>query len=218
MPSGKVMLIIIALILIGWVLWSWLVVRGLEKPEYSVIEERDGYEIRQYQSYLVAETVVEETNEGMALNQGFVVIADYIFGNNTKQEKIAMTAPVASTETSEKIAMTAPVISTEASTSSRTVSFMMPSKYTLETLPQPNDERVMLREVEPRLMAVRKFSWWATDEKISVQKGKLRASLTQDNIEIIGDMEYAGYNPPLSAPFMRRHEVAVPITQETLTE
>ncbi len=118
-----------------WTIGSHIAVRSLEEPSYIVLEKRDGYEIRQYDSYIVAETEITSTYN-QALNGGFSRIADYIFGNNTSKTSIAMTAPVLET-TSEKIAMTVPVTTTIGESQTRNVSFVLPSKYTLDTLPAP---------------------------------------------------------------------------------
>lgn len=98
-------------------------VRNIEEPTYTVVEKRDGYEIRDYSAYIVAEVeVTGSRNEG--LNQGFRLLADYIFGNNTKSTPIAMTAPVAES-VSEPVAMTAPVME-QGSGDMRRVTFSMP--------------------------------------------------------------------------------------------
>jgi hypothetical protein len=104
------------------------------------------YEIRNYPSHIEAQTTVQG-NFDDSINSGFTIVAGYIFGGNTKKESIAMTAPVKEQKVdSEKIAMTAPVtVDTEGE--SRIVSFVMPKKYSLETLPEPTDSRVKLVEV-----------------------------------------------------------------------
>lgn len=127
-----ILLGVLGIVLI-WVVGSYLVVRNIEQPSNTVLEKRAGYEIRQYDSYIIAETEVSGDYRE-ALRAGFSIIADYIFGNNTTNTSIAMTAPVLETS-SEKIAMSVPVISTLETEKSRTVSFVLPSKYTLESLP-----------------------------------------------------------------------------------
>jgi SOUL heme-binding protein len=197
-------------LLILWALGSYLVVRTIEKPAYVVLEDRDGYEIREYGSYIVAETVVSGTREE-ALTQGFRIIADYIFGNNTRKESIAMTAPVLESEASEKIAMTVPVLSTEGGTEERTVAFVLPKSYTLETLPVPNNSQVLLREVPAHTVAVLTFSWYATPGRIEKKKELLLSLLARDQKSMTGDVQVAQYNPPLSMPLVMRNEILVPI-------
>jgi hypothetical protein len=116
---------------------------GIEKPKYVVIEEKGNCQIRQYGPYIAAETLVDSDFDN-AGNIAFNRLYKYISGNNRKKESIAMTAPV--NQQSEKIAMTAPV-NQQKSEGKYIVSFTMPSKYTLETLPEPLDSSVVLRQV-----------------------------------------------------------------------
>lgn len=198
-----------AVLLLLWFLGSYIVIRNIEEPSYTLLEKKDGYEIRQYDSYIIAETEVGgEYRE--AMGQGFRIIADYIFGNNKSKTSISMTVPVLES-VSEKIEMTAPVINTMSTDKKRKVSFVLPSKYTLETLPQPNNSAVNLREVESRKVAVRRFSWYATEKRISNQKAILEEKLIKDNVSMIDTMQVAQYNPPLSFPFTLRNEIIVDI-------
>ncbi|MFT5849736.1 MAG: hypothetical protein ACI9H6_000551 [Patiriisocius sp.] len=203
------------LIMVGvWTIGSYLVIKNLEEPDYSVIEKKNGYEIRQYAPYIIAETEVSG-NYSETLNQGFGVIADYIFGNNTSKTSIAMTAPVLQNE-SEKIAMTVPVINTLQDEQTRTVSFVLPSKYTLETLPEPNNDKVTLTEVPARTVAALRFTWYASEERVSKKQELLLQKLSDDNYTVNGSIQVAQYNPPLSMPAIRRNEIIVPITNEVL--
>ncbi len=209
-PLGFSLIVLVCLVL--WSAGSWYVLRGIEQPDYEVLEVRSGYEIRKYQPYIVAETEVSTADDADALRAGFGLVADYIFGNNQVQEKIAMTSPVLSTESkSEEIAMTTPVLSSDTASGTRMIAFILPSKYTPETLPVPNNPAVNLREVPSHTVAVKRFSWFATSKRIETQKGKLRGLLTEDKVSTVGGFTYAGYNPPLSVPFMRRHEVMVDV-------
>lgn len=200
----------ILLLILLWAVGSYLVVRTIEKPKYSVLEQKNGYEVREYESYIVAETVVSGTRQE-AISSGFTLIADYIFGNNISKSSIAMTAPVLDTQTSEKISMTTPVLSTESSSTNRTIAFVLPSKYTLETLPIPNNELVTLREVPAHKVAVLKFTWYATTARIEAKKQTLLSLLEKDNVKVIGDVQVAQYNPPLSMPLTLRNEIIIPI-------
>jgi len=195
--------------LLVWMVGSYLVIRTIEEPVYTVLEKRIGYEIRQYDGYIVAETEVSGTYD-TALRDGFRVIADYIFGNNTTKTSIAMTAPVLEQQ-SEKIAMTVPVLSTLAAAETRIVSFVLPAKYTMDTLPLPNDERVQLREVLPRKVAVSRFTWYATPSRIEKQKSLLLERLVADGEVMADTPQVAQYNPPISFPLTLRNEILVAI-------
>jgi len=192
-----------------WMLGSYLVVRNIEQPAYTVLEKRNGYEIRQYAPYIVAETEVSGDYQ-TALSAGFRIIADYIFGNNTTKTSIAMTSPVLENQ-SEKIAMTVPVINTQASENKRTIAFVLPSKYTLESLPKPNNSAVRLREVPGRKVAVTSFTWYATESRVEAKKSFLETKLAQDNVVVLGVPQVAQYNPPLSFPLTLRNEIIIPI-------
>ena len=117
-------------------------VNAIEEPEYQVVDKNSKFEIRHYSEYLVAEVMLDGdfTSSG---GQAFRVLAGYIFGANTAVAKMAMTAPVESqlTSPSEKMAMTAPVLSTN-DESRYVYRFVMERKYTLDTLPIPDDDRI----------------------------------------------------------------------------
>ncbi len=202
----------LVLALVIWVIGSYLVVWSIEEPAYTVLEKKDGYEIREYAPYILAKTTVTGSyNE--ATNQGFRIIADYIFGNNTKQESIAMTAPVLESPTktaSEKIAMTAPVLESSVD-GARVISFVLPSKYTLETLPQPNNNAVLLKSVPGRKVAALTFTWYASAARVEKKKETLLGYLNRDQKIITGEVETARYNPPLSMPLTLRNEILIPI-------
>ena len=138
-----------------------------EELSYQVLEKRNGYEIRQYGPVIVAETMINESFEN-AGNMAFGILAGYIFGNNQSKTKISMTAPVSQTS-SEKIAMTAPV-NQKGSTGSYIISFTMPASYKFETLPVPNDSRVLLRQIEGRKLAVLRYAGTWSEENFQKRK------------------------------------------------
>ncbi|KAK9819661.1 hypothetical protein WJX72_000877 [[Myrmecia] bisecta] len=172
----------LGLVLVVWPLAIWLEVRKCEKPQYKVLRSLDtkrrlwwaqpAAEIRQYAPYLIAEVTVEGTNMTEALSQGFRQIANFIFGNNkgtAGSEKIDMTSPVVLEEPHEvrdtkkirggsgaKIAMTSPV-ATHMEDGKYRVSFIMPSKYTKETLPKPKNSNISIKEVPAHTLAA--LSW-----------------------------------------------------------
>lgn len=183
----------------------------LEKPGYQVVYESDNIEYRQYEPYLVSETLIEETdNYKVAGNEGFRRLFRYISGANSADNKIAMTVPVAQTESSQKIAMTAPVQETK-SAAGWTVAFMLPSEYTLETAPQPTDERVKIRAVPGRLTAVLRYSGRWSEITYNAKSATLLAALEQAAVTPTGELQSAQYAPPATPGFLRRNEVLVEI-------
>lgn len=189
----KIIVIILA-ILVLWSIWGYFGSR-VEQADYTIVEKTKDYEIRNYPAHIVAETTVSSSSYRGAMNSGFSIVASYIFGNNVKKEKIAMTAPV--------------VVNDKGS--DRVIAFGMPRSYTMDTLPTPNDGRVKLREVPAQKVAVIRFTWSRSEERVQSMKDKLIASLKRDNIETIGTVSYAGYNAPGTPPWMNRNEVLIEV-------
>ncbi len=204
---------VLAALLGGWMLAGYLPTRNIETPKYELVAKAKGYEVRSYAPHIVAEVEVSGSY-GDTLNQGFRKVADYIFGNNTAKGSIAMTAPVLHEKqaVSEKISMTAPVLHEKAGQGDTyKLAFVMPSKYTLETLPKPNNSEVTLRAVPEKKFAVRSFGGYATKGKVERETKKLLDALKSANISPTGVPSTAQYNPPWTPPFMRHNEVMVEV-------
>ena len=206
---------------VGWLLFSLqascsvMGIRGEETVPYEVIVAEDDKEIRKYQSHIVALTEVEGDYKS-AGNKGFRILAGYIFGKNQKKQKIAMTAPVARSEPaqSENIAMTAPVALSKKE-GSWEISFVMPSKYKMEDLPTPLDERVRFAQVPEKLKAALQYSWFAGEEKNQQKFEELKTWLaSQKDYKLVGGPVYAGFDPPWTIPFLRKNEVQVELSQQ----
>ena len=164
------LLIILAVALVIWITGTLFAIRGIEEPSYTLIEKRDGYEIREYASYIVAEVEVDGDMR-TALSSGFRQLAGYIFGGNTAKTSISMTAPVMDTmRASENIAMTAPVMDRLSNTGMHIVAFTMPSQYTLATLPKPDNTNIHFRTVDKSRRAVLRYSWYATESRVSAKQ------------------------------------------------
>jgi hypothetical protein len=185
---------------------------GYEEPSYQVIEEAADYEVRRYAPYLVAEVDVEG-DFGSAGNKAFRLLAAYIFGENQAEEKMSMTAPVESRPKEEgvRMSMTAPVTSTASATGQYTYAFVMERKYTLDTLPEPRDPRIRLREQAARVMAVRRYSGRWTEDNYRKNEARLMEALSADDRRPVGTPTLARYNSPFTPWFMRRNEVMVEI-------
>ena len=200
---------IVIVIVILWSAWGYFSSR-VENAQYSVVESRSDYEVRLYPEHIVAQATVKGSHSD-SLNEGFRIVAGYIFGGNTRREDISMTAPVIEKSSkSESIAMTAPVTSSEEG-ESHTIAFGMPRSYTLETLPTPTDPRVKIVTIPEKKMAALRFSWIRTDARVQSKKQELLQALQRDNQIIIGEPQYAGYNAPWTPPWMSRNEVLVEI-------
>ncbi len=177
-----------------------------ESPDYQVASRVGEIEIRDYAPYLVAETTVAGTLES-AGNQGFRVLAKYIFGANRGGKRIAMTSPVTQEEAEgTKIAMTTPVTQERAGDRFQ-VRFMMPSDYSAETLPVPTDARIAIREVPPRTLAAIRYSGTWSKRNYDKHLDELYATLRSQGLEPVGHPIWARYNPPFTPWFLRRNEI-----------
>lgn len=186
---------------------------ALEEPEYQVIEQHEEFELRRYDAYIIAEVDVAGGFDS-AGNNAFKILAGYIFGDNEVAEKMAMTAPVESrpSASNEKMSMTAPVTSTDADSQGMTTyAFVMERKYTLETLPRPLDDRIRIRVVPERTMAVRRYSGRWTESKYQEHQQVLLSALASKGMQTSGSPTLARYNSPFSLPIMRRNEVMIEV-------
>jgi effector-binding domain-containing protein len=182
---------------------------AIEEPKYAVAKKDQDFEIRLYGPVIVAETVVDTSDFDEASNEGFRRLAGYIFGGNRMRQKIEMTAPV-TTEQSQKIAMTAPVESEQLGRSMR-VAFTMPSEYTLESLPVPNDSRVTLRRTPARKFATIRFSGRWTEANFREHTDQLMTWIQKEGMKVTGAPIVARYNPPFIPSFLRRNEILIPV-------
>ena len=200
-----------ALALIGPLLASCTVfgIRSAEEAPHEVLAEDGNIQIRRYRAAIVAETVVDGNYDETG-STAFNRLGGYIFGKNKKRQKIAMTTPVVREETSEKIAMTVPVLQ-ERSGRTWTMTFVMPAEYTLETLPEPLDPDVILREQPPRTVATIRYSGSLSEERIDAKAAELRAWLKENGYKAVSSSRSAGYDPPWTLAFLRRNEVHIDV-------
>ena len=179
-----------------------------EEPDYEVVEKSQEFELRKYPAVIAAQVELEGTWENSA-DQAFRILAGYIFGKNIARQKIAMTVPVTESGASEKIAMTVPVTSAT-SDGKMLMRFYMPSKYRMETLPEPIDTRIKFLEVAPANYAVIRFSGFASKDNIERNESKLKKYVQEKNLTVNGKTVRAFYNPPWTLPFLRRNEIWIP--------
>lgn len=185
---------------------------AIEEPEYRSLEKAGDFELRHYEPRIVAETMVDGAFSDVG-NEGFRRLADYIFGNNRKKASIDMTAPVNQAPSSEKIAMTAPVNQAVLNDKWR-VTFTMPAKYTMDTLPEPLDPRVVLKQEPGRLIAAIRYSGTWSQERYEMNEKRLRSLILERGLEPVGDPIFARYNPPFTLWFLRRNEVLIPVQRQ----
>lgn len=183
---------------------------GTEEPHFVGKPLTDAVELRQYGPRIAAETTVDG-NEERARSAGFRRLAGYIFGGNHRQEKIAMTAPVGQAGAGERIAMTAPVAQASDGQNRWVIRFFMPSKWSLETLPAPNDDTVSLVSVPGETVAVLRFSGDRGPAAVTSRTAELEEVLRENGFEPTGPAVAWFYDPPWTLPFCRRNEIAIPV-------
>jgi hypothetical protein len=186
-----------AVIILGFIVITLLMSfasKRIEKQKYRVIKKEKEFEIRYYPPAIFATTRSSAKSYRELGNSGFRKIAGYIFGNNESSAKIAMTAPV-HMDISEK---------------GSSMSFVMPSEYTLDKLPRPVDGRVELHESPAVYMAAIEFGGFASDQRIKQYADQLSQSLKKNGIKMIGNPTYLGYNAPYEF-IGRKNEVVIAI-------
>jgi hypothetical protein len=180
-----------------------------EEAEYTVVLSDESFEVRSYESHILAETRVDGDFEE-AGSQAFGRLFKYISGDNKAREEVEMTSPVSQEAASEEIAMTSPV-GQQRENNQWLVSFMMPSSYSIDTIPEPTNLDVTLRLVPARHIAAVTYSgFWSEDSYLS-NKAELEAWIEQQGLDVVGEPIWARYNPPFMPWFLRRNEILIPI-------
>lgn len=185
-------------------------IQNEEQPEFEVVQDSPPYQLRSYSSYLIAETT-ETGSFDEAQSKAFRRLANYIFGENAAKTEVAMTAPVRQVPAeSEKIDMTG-MVQQNKTKQGWSMSFMMPSKYTMETLPKPIDKEILIRKVPERHVAVINFSGFFDQKNLEKHEKMLLEWIEANNLTPVKSPEYAGYNPPWTIPWFKTNEVLVEI-------
>ncbi|WP_417477063.1 SOUL family heme-binding protein [Maricaulis sp.] len=185
-----------------------------DEPAHTVIRSEGAIEIRDYDAVIEAHVEVEGDRRG-AVNAGFRPLAGYIFGGNQSRdqdgaEQIAMTTPVIQSA-SQRIAMTAPVTQEVSEDGVWRIAFIMPAQWTMETLPVPDNAEVRLVEIPAGRMAAIRFSGRARDADMVEKQAELLEFLAAHDYQVIGEPQYAYYNPPWTLGPFRRNEVMVEV-------
>jgi hypothetical protein len=167
----------------------------VKEASYEVIKKVGKAEIRRYPRLVIAR--VDGYGDG-----GFNILFGFITGNNRQKSKIEMTAPVVS----EQIAMTAPVLSESGS-----IAFVMPDGFTLETTPEPFDDRVKIVEIPQRIVAALRFSGRWSNSIFKRKSKDLLEELAKAGMKTEGHVFSMRYNGPFTPWFLRRNEVAVEV-------
>ena len=183
--------------------------KDIGEPEYKVVVEDSPFEVRDYKSYIIAEVVMTNTMEE-AGSIAFRPLFNFISGDNTSKKTIEMTAPVTQEQASEKIPMTAPV-NQQKTEKGWSVSFVMPADMTMGTTPAPNNKDITIKEIPSRRVASIRYSGSWSEEKYDKNKTKLDAWIQKKKLTPEGPPVWARYDPPFTAPILRRNEILIPI-------
>jgi hypothetical protein len=178
---------------------------AIEEPAYEVIRNIGAVEVRQYAPYVVAEVLVAGS-AAEAGSRAFPILAGYIFGKNKGENRLAMTAPVTQTAAPIKLEMTAPVTQS-AAPGGYLVQFVLPKGVTLANAPEPIDQRVTLRQVQPSRVAVIRYSGFWSDANYNEHLALLQETLRRAGVKWSGEPIYSRYNSPFTPWFLRRNEI-----------
>lgn len=197
----KVLLVILGVVFLGFVFMQIFALneqKNIETYPYVINKKYDGFETRNYEASLFTSVQLSGNKYKDESGKGFSILAGYIFGGNEKNEKIAMTSPVA--------------MSLE---DSMTMMFMVPKKFNKETLPQPNQSQIKFQQEPAKTVAAISFGGWANDEKIEKYKQKLIEAMETEGIVYSNRFYYLGYNPPFEF-FNRKNEIIVELKIQTI--
>ena len=165
--------------------------RDIERYPYVVKKKYKRFEIRNYETTLFTSVKLSTKGYKNSSSKGFSILAGYIFGNNERNEKIAMTSPVS--------------MSLE---DSMTMMFVVPKKFTKDMLPKPNQSGIEFKEEPAKTMAAIRFGGWANDAKLEKYKQQLKAALDAEGIKYTNRFYFFGYNAPFEI-FNRKNEILV---------
>jgi len=198
---------LVALVLSGATFNVDAAMADVSEPVFKLVSQDGDVEIRDYGPVLVAQMSFAGDRD-RAVRAGFELLSGYIFGKNETTQKIAMTAPIAQFRSSivtSSLAGQSPVTSDD--TAEWTIRFMMPMGFTLDTLPKPDDRRIMVVEVPARRVAALRFSGLWTDGNFATHRDQLAAWLKAKGLKPVGEPTYAYYDPPWQPFFWRRNEI-----------
>jgi len=201
-----------ALVLSGAVLFGTAAM-AIEEAEYTVLKQDGAFELRRYAPKVVAQTVMQG-DFSRAGKAGFRRLAGYIFGGNKGTKKISMTAPVNMEPAGQKLATTLTTsqsLAQEGSAKNWRITFVMPSSYTLNTLPEPINQEVVLRQEPAIEMAAIRFSGRWGQERFRKHEEKLKEWIGKQDLITAGTPVFARYDSPLTPWFLRRNEVLIPV-------
>ncbi len=193
----KIILTSFIIIIITFILFQSFIIMPENKTEqqkYTLVRKYKDFEIRFYPSATIATIHSKAKTYKELSGPGFRKLAGYIFGGNEANTKISMTSPV----------------QMDINDSLSTMSFIMPSAYSIENLPKPNDSDVQIQNTADEYIAAIRFGGYASDNDIKFYSEKLQNLLKENGIHSFGNYKFLGYNPPFQF-IGRRNEIVVAV-------
>jgi hypothetical protein len=183
--------VICIIVLILAQVYSTMSTTRTEQHKYQVLKSYGNVEIRKYEPAIFSSVMLGKNSYREISGKGFGILAGYIFGGNEKKENISMTSPV-----------------TMELGDSTKMKFMVPKGYTMNSLPEPNDKRIVFEQQNEKIIAAIQFDGWADNDKIEYYTEQLKSSLAKEHISHTNKFSYLGYNPPYEV-INRRNEIIV---------
>jgi hypothetical protein len=191
MKTFLIILGVLFLLFVGSQIYFYRSSRIIEGYKYSVTKAYEGFEIRKYEASLFTSVKLDTDTYKQASSKGFSILGGYIFGKNENNEQISMTSPVALSLEEEM-----------------TIMFLVPKKFTKETLPKPENSEIQFIEVPEKKMAAITFGGWASDKKIEKYRLQLMVLLDNKAIKYSNKFSVLGYNSPFEL-LSRKNEIVV---------
>ena len=186
--------IVLVVIFVLFIYNSYAANNKVERQKYNLIKVADGFEIRYYPKAIMATVATKGHKNNKNANQNFRTLAGYIFGGNKGAQKISMTAPVYM----------------ERDTDVNRMSFVLPSGYTINELPNPNDSAIKIHYSDDGYFAALSFRGFAGEHKIVKKENELKQLLKKNGYATIGKFSYLGYNAPWEI-INRQNDIVVKI-------
>ena len=165
----------------------------VESPKYTVIKKYEDFELRQYESMVVAQTEINNKSKVSISGEALKTVSGYIDGKNSYNKKIAMTTPVIM-EIGEK----------------NKIALVMPKEHAIENLPEPHSNAVEIVKVLPKKYAVLTFPGYTDDKKIERYSVKLLKAVRKEGLHPVGNVHFMEYSDPWQV-IGRKNEVAIEI-------
>ena len=191
----KIVLIVgTSLIILIIISQIYLIMAKTETQPYQIIKTEKDFEIRLYPSATMATISMNAKSYKELSSPGFRKLASFIFGGNQSNKSIAMTSPV----------------HMDINHSQSSMSFVMPSEYTKDNLPKPNDSSIIIETTAEEYVAAIQFGGYANDDEIKKYASKLETALKANGIEYYGNFRFLGYNAPYQF-WNRKNEIIVSV-------